>query len=527
MKKELSVRRAIIYVRVSSEEQVQGTSLDDQETRCRKYCHDNKLEVVAVFREEGASAKTANRRVLLDSLDFCKKNKGSLGAFVVWKIDRFARNTDDHFGVRKTLYGYGVHLHSVSEPISDGHIGKLIETVLAGTAEFDNAIRSERSVNGSEKRIKEGIWPHTPPVGYICARNKKNGQKKTEPDKPDMRVFELIQKCLKGYAKEVYTASDILEKLRKADFEKITGITLRYQVANRMLDKHLAFYAGQLYNAYATEENDSNRYYPGKHTPMISVEEMEAIKAIRSGKRPSRVGHDRYNPDFPLRRLVLCQHCLGYLTGSTSKGRSSLYSYYHCQNKGCPAKNETIKKVSIEDDFGTLLRRIKPSPRFFDYFREASIAYWTEKRDTLTAKAREHQSRIEELRVQHKNVCLMRERGEYDAALFRERKDEIDAAIATETFSLNGEDLGGFDMVAGVEYAERFISDVEARWATLNPQFRPRFQKLVFPAGISYDRNNGFGTVKVGCIFELNQGFDPANSSIVPRRGFEPPSLAA
>src|SRR3989344_9452173 len=517
-------RYGIIYVRVSSEEQVQGTSLADQEARCLKYCQDNGIEVVQVFREEGASAKTANRKVLLEAMAYCRKNKGIVSAFVVWKVDRFARNTDDHFGVRKTLFEYGVKLHSVSEPIADGHIGKLIETVLAGTAEFDNAVRTERSINGSEKRLMDGIWPHTPPVGYICAHNKKNGQKKTEPDKPDMRVFGLIQECLRGYAREVYTASDILEKLRKTDFERVTCITLRYQVVDRMLGNHLPFYAGLLYNAYAATRGDKNLYEPGKHQAMITIGEMETIKAIKSGKRPSRVGKDRYNPDFPLRRIVLCQHCGKYLTGSTNRGRSKRYSYYFClSNKACPAYNASIPKQDMEDDFGALLRRIKPSPRFFDCFREAAVEYWTNQRNTLTARTKQHQARLEELKAQRKNVFLMLERGTYDDALFRERLGEIDGTIATESFAMKESRLDNFDMATGVGFAEQFISDIEARWAALNPQFRPRFQKVVFPAGISYDKKNGFGTVKTACLFELNEEFGLSNSSSVPRRGLEPP----
>jgi len=41
----------------------------------------------------------------------------------------------------------------------------------------------------------------------------------------------------------------------------------------------------------------------------------------------------------------------------------------------------------------------------------------------------------------------------------------------------------------------------------LSSQLRPRFQKLVFPEGIPYQRNKGFGTTKLGLIFKLNQQF--------------------
>ena len=69
---------AIIYIRVSSDEQIDGTSLDFQEAECRRYCERNGYEVVEVFREEGQSAKDLslnNRKEFLRAIEFCRKNK--------------------------------------------------------------------------------------------------------------------------------------------------------------------------------------------------------------------------------------------------------------------------------------------------------------------------------------------------------------------------------------------------------------------------------------------------------------------
>ncbi len=95
--------KAIIYIRVSSDEQVKGTSLDYQEEICRKYCKEKNIEVLEVFREEGASAKSTKRVEFLRAIEYCRKNKGKVQAFVVAKVDRFARNTEDHYMVRKVL----------------------------------------------------------------------------------------------------------------------------------------------------------------------------------------------------------------------------------------------------------------------------------------------------------------------------------------------------------------------------------------------------------------------------------------
>ena len=109
--------RGIIYTRVSSDEQVKGTSLEHQEELCRKYCQEKGIEVDLVFREEGESAKDLslqNRKKFLGALEFCRKNKDKVQAFVVLRVDRFARNADDHFAIRKILATYGTTLHSVT-----------------------------------------------------------------------------------------------------------------------------------------------------------------------------------------------------------------------------------------------------------------------------------------------------------------------------------------------------------------------------------------------------------------------------
>ena len=47
-------KRAIIYLRVSSEEQVDNFSLSTQEDICRKEAKKREYEIIEVFREEGA-----------------------------------------------------------------------------------------------------------------------------------------------------------------------------------------------------------------------------------------------------------------------------------------------------------------------------------------------------------------------------------------------------------------------------------------------------------------------------------------
>ena len=86
--------KSVIYTRVSTIEQAEkGFSLGGQEKECRRFAQQNSFEVVKVFVERGESAKTQDRTQLLKLIKYAIENKKHLSCLVVWKLDRFARNT--------------------------------------------------------------------------------------------------------------------------------------------------------------------------------------------------------------------------------------------------------------------------------------------------------------------------------------------------------------------------------------------------------------------------------------------------
>ena len=516
--------KGIIYVRVSSDEQVKGTSLDDQEERCRQYCKDHNIEVTDdnVYREEGASAKTADRAKLLEALEFCRKNKGKIGAFVVWKVDRFARNTEDHFGVRKILLDYGVSLHSVTEPIGDSPAEKLFEVMLAGFAEFDNAIRTQRCTNGMLARIKQGVWPWRPPVGYTCGHFSKKGLKKNEPDAIDETVFPIIQEVLRGYSRGIYTQCDIVARLKHERFEELTGMRPTLQLVDQLLGKQLLFYVGILKNPWPAAQDGTDTYFKGKHTPMITEEEMLQIQAIKSGKK-LKLKHDRHNPIFPLRRILTCSDCKKTLTGSTSQGGSGKkHPYYHCYNRACALKWKGIEKKVVEDDFEELLGHIIPTDEFFAFFREVVRDVWTTKQQKLATHADQYHKELQEVEAQRKKIFLMRECDIYNDEQFKERMAEADNRAMAVKISLSETRIDKFSIESAISYAEQFISDLKRQWRDLPQTVRPRFQRLLLPQGITYHRETRFGTPILGCIFRLNQQFVADKSALVDPSGLEP-----
>ncbi len=158
---------AVLYLRVSTEEQVSNLSLDTQEKECRDLCARKGWEVAEVFREEGASAKTLDRREMQRLLAHIGRARGKIGFVVVLRVDRLSRNREDFYLLRHALGRHGVRIVSVREDIADDSINSIIvETFSVLQAQVDNLIRSGRAKAGMREAAKRGRWVWKAPVGY-------------------------------------------------------------------------------------------------------------------------------------------------------------------------------------------------------------------------------------------------------------------------------------------------------------------------------------------------------------------------
>ena len=503
--------KGVIYTRVSSDEQVKGTSLEFQEDLCRKYCEQKGIEIVQVFREEGETAKDLslnNRKKFLGALEFCRKNKNQIQAFIVLRVDRFARNTEDHFAVRKILLNYGTSLHSVTEPIGNKPAEKFVETVLAGAAEYDNAIRKQRASDGMHARINQGIFPWKPPIGYKCSFFNTRGEKHTAPDPPDEQIFPIIQKALKEYARGLYKQAELARLLDTLGLKDIRGRETTLQFIDRLTWKYLKFYAGIIVNPWTGEEVE------GLHKPMITKDEMDQIRLIRSGKT-ILIKRNRHNPEFPLRRTIICAFCNRPLTGSITRGHGGKYPYYHCYNRACSMFGKGIPKNDLEKEFIEYLGQITPKEKFHTFFKETVLGLWEEKGLIFKREAEKYAKQLALLEEKKKRIYEMREDGSYTKDDFIRRKEEVENEISAMKISLSETRIEQFDIEGAISYATNFILNLGRQWFDLEPHLQHKFQKLVFPAGLPYTRNKGFGTAKLGCIYELNRAFDVNKSSLV------------
>src|SRR3989344_7230707 len=234
----VSPKKAVIYIRVSSEEQVENFSLKTQEEICRRDAKYKGYEVAQVFREEGRSAKNSiGRPVLLQMIDFCRKNKKEVKGVFVYRLDRLSRQTADYLALRKRFYEMGISLNSASEPTGNSPTEKLLETVLASFAQHDNDVRSERTKNGMRARFLSGKVTNHVPLGYL----NQNGYALKDP-----KTFDALKKGWDLMA----TGTKSLKEMSK--IMKDWGLNYRHQTLQRIFRNK--FYMGLLTSEKYPEE---------------------------------------------------------------------------------------------------------------------------------------------------------------------------------------------------------------------------------------------------------------------------------
>ena len=502
--------KAIVYVRVSSQSQIEGTSLEGQKEACLTYAENKGFDVAKVFVERGESATAADRTELLNAIEYCREAR--IKFFVVWKVDRFARNITDHFTVRAKLMQYGTTLHSVTELLTDDPQGKLMETMLAGFAEFENAVRKQRCEAGMQRKVREGIWPWKPPLGYIHSK-RPGDRRKNRPDQIDKERFALIQKGLKIYTKGNYSINGLTKLFNKWGLRARSGKKMYKQIVERMLtDK---FYCGILVDPWTGED------YQGLHKPMIRKDEYYKIQGVKQAYSNGAVNpRTLSNPDFPLRGIVKCGMCGGELTGSWSTGRNKKYAYYRCYNRKCKFYANSIKKRDIETKFMELLKQVEPEEKFLKLFEATVLDKWENMQGEVRKEHQNYDRKIKKLEEQKSRLLKMRMDGELTKDEFLEQKEIIENQVTIFRISGNETEIEELDLETAMSYVNQFIFDLARQWQDMNIRQKQRLQKLVFPKGLKYNIHSGsFGTVTLSLIFRLNREFSGNKSLVVAPTG--------
>ena len=378
-----------------------------------------------------------------------------------------------------------------------------MNNILASYAQFENDVRSERTIAGMEEAIRQGRWCWPAPIGLKHSRDIFNRPILEHSDEAKFikRAFELAE-------------TGIHEQIEIVDFLKDEGFArATKQQINKILNNPL--YAGIIRVDWIPED------IVAKHRPIIPLETFIKVQDILSGKRPKIVPKLRNNPNFPLRNFVICSKCGQKITGSWSTGRTKKkYPYYHCRTKGC---SMNVRKDVLDKEFYASLRSIQPNDGILDLFSHIVKDVWSKEQEQRRFENVQFKKQITALEAKKSAIIDLFIEKSIDEESYKQKLKEIRNQINRKRLALNENEIELKDIDICLEYCRYFLQDISNLWETSDFSLKQRLQTFIFPKGVYFD-GKSIGNIETALIFKQLGPFASNESSLVALRGFEPRS---
>lgn len=355
---EMKKKRIGAYIRVSTERQVEGYSIDGQITQIEQYCQFNGYELVDIYADRGISGKSMNRPELQRMLNDAKN--GKLDCVMVYKTNRLARNTSDLLTIVEELHRQNVEFFSLSERMEvKNSTGKLMLQILASFSEFERNTILENIYTGQHQRALEGYYQGNLPLGY---NNIPDNKKELMINQHEANIVKYIFESYAkghGYRKIANALNHKGYVTKKGNPFSISAVT--YILSN-------PFYIGKIQFAKYKDWNDKRRkglndkpvIAEGKHAPIIGKDLWDKVQARK--KQVSEKPQVHGKGTNLLTGIIRCPQCgapmaASNTTNTLKDGTKKRIRYYSCSNfrnkgsKVCSANSvraEVIEKYVMD-----------------------------------------------------------------------------------------------------------------------------------------------------------------------------------
>jgi site-specific DNA recombinase len=184
-----------VYIRWSTEDQGQGTTLEVQLEACRQYCdrqgwfvHDEMF-----FIDEGYSGGSLLRPALTRLRKLV--GSGQVGTVLVYRLDRLSRNLADATNLVDKEFKNKAVVRSATEEVQpEADEGWLNYSFRAAFADYERRVIRQRTMSGRTRRAQEGRKAHGKiPFGW--RQTNKPGFLEVHPEHAEV-VREFFKRCV-------------------------------------------------------------------------------------------------------------------------------------------------------------------------------------------------------------------------------------------------------------------------------------------------------------------------------------------
>ncbi|NDW13526.1 recombinase family protein [Bacteroides sp. 214] len=509
----------IIYCRVSSDEQAEGTSLDYQEKSLRAYCYNNHYTVVAC-RKEDFSAKHHDlcRPEMKWIYDYCKRNKNSVKQILFLRWDRFTRNAEFAFTYIRKFSEIGVSVNSIENPIDfNSSDWSTLIGVYCGSAQAENSKISKRTRDGIRETLLKGKCANKAPRGYINVRTDKHS---THVEIDESKALQ-IRSIFKEVAKGLETPCCIRRRIAKNIPESSFFDMLRNP-----------FYIGKI--RVPAYKDEPMQIISGKHEALIDEATFGKVQEILDGSRKKLPKLSKaINPDLFLRKFLTCPVCGHSLTGATSSGNGGKYTYYNCSHN---AKHLRVRAEEVNEGFAKYVSCLKANKAIMQLYTEILKELQDDSKKELKneeKKLKEELSRISQRMDNTEDKYLDGElnKEQYSRIIERYKKEVLTLEQRIKTFQTPSRS----SIEPKLEYSICLINNIDRYLRDAPVSVKIKLIGSMFPEKVEFDgkeyRTNSYNKV-LDLIYqqtnelrgkkkESGENFSTLSAS-VPRPGVEP-----
>ena len=501
---------ALIYVRVSDERKNDpGYSPESQEEQCRLYCEKKQLIIEKIYVDRNQTGRNMNRTAFIELVSRVFESQGEITSVVAFKRDRIARNTVEYLSLKTQFKTHGVDLCFVDFDPIDGAVGKYMEVMLAGAAEFESDINSERTALNMDQARREGRIVYKAPIGFL---NAKDHFKKSRIVQDEERV-PFVRKAFRLMATGKFTATEVLDRLNEEGFKTRKGNPVSRQTFYRML-------VNDIYQGRVTQKNGISSV-KGNFESIIDSKLFNRVQSVLEKNDVLSVDHNTDRDEFPLRRFVKCAKCEASLTGGYCTGRhGKKYPYYKCWKKECDGLN--VRTEFLEKEFLSFLSKLSPTPELLDLLEAIVKEKWDERASQLQDKHNQNKSELEKNKDYIDKLTDKLVKGIIPDDIYKQKVAEMRGRINALESEIENFNIKHCDIFMILLRVRRVLENPSKTCQEANGQQRRNIQKALFPLGVLYSKERGLETPQSTSVYNLLRLYEDLRNDMATPTGIEP-----